>query len=701
MKKLTLLLAVLMISAFSYGQVFTGPSWMVNGSVDYSVTPWEQPTYTALEAPDGWIGVGNVSEFDATWDLLGEANLIGNKTGHSKYTGEDFFDLGGAAKFGASWKAVHKNAKLYVLIKLVDVEKRIGDGSFGFEVISQPLNALRRASDTDPIRWEPTFAAGTDIPTKNYSYLRFYELGGYKLDAGHLLGKVTPNGVYGLYGKTATPEWSGVTEAIDYFAELEPQSFWNIAADGTQRVVLVMDFEKALSYPESTEATAPTDTKIAFKADDVLIFDIKTNSFIGASGDENRLEHWWASDVNDGYSHIRYNGLVTVSSEKIGGGGEVPNVLLKGPSWMVNGTVDYSLTPWEQPTYIAYKAPAAWNPISNVADFDATWSILGEANLIGKKTGHSKYTGEDYFDLDGVGKFGASWKAVHKNEKLYLLIKLVDVDKRIGGGSLGIELMSQPLNALRLANANAPIRWEPTFAAGTDIPSKNYAYLRFYELGGYKLDAGNLLGKVTPNGVYGLYGKTATPEWSGVTEAIDYFAELEPQSFWNVAEDGTQRIVVVMDFEKALSYPANPDAITPSDPKVAFKANDVLIFDVKTNSFIGASGDENRLEHWWASDVNDGYSHIRYNGLVTVSNTIVPNVNVPVFSVENGPRVFVNNGSLFVKGSESVKLEIYNLLGAKVKSAENVRQISLQDLNNGIYMVRINGEAQAVKILKN
>lgn len=375
--------------------------------------------------------------------------------------------------------------------------------------------------------------------------------------------------------------------------------------------------------------------------------------------------------------------------------------VLVGVDWMVSSNVDYSETPYDQPEYIAFKAPESWTPINSVETFDATWDLLGTPNFISNKTGHNNYTGEDYFDLDGAGTFGASWKAVHKDGMLFLLIKQVDTENRIGAdGKFIIEVMSQPLNSLRRENADAPIRWEPTFeAAGDTIVKRNFAYLRFYELGGYKLEAEHTAGMVAPIGVYGLYGKTATNEWSGVTEVIEMFVDLMDDSFWNKAEDGTHRIVVAMDFENTLSYPEDPENIGENNPKVPFEVGDVVILDIKTNAWIGADGNNNRLEHFWAANVNEGFSQIRLNGLITVSEEQIV-TNVREIAQIDQPGAYFYNGMLYVRGSEPVNLEVYNMLGAKVKSAQNVRELSLNLLKNGMYFVRIDGQRNAIKIVK-
>jgi hypothetical protein len=75
--------------------------------------------------------------------------------------------------------------------------------------------------------------------------------------------------------------------------------------------------------------------------------------------------------------------------------------------------------------------------------------------------------------------------------------------------------------------------------------------------------------------------------------------------------------------------------------------------------------------------------------------------NIPELSEGNSqPRVYAANGTLYVRGSEPVRMEIYNMLGSRVKSVHDALQVSLDDLNNGIYIVRIIGDSQAVKIIK-
>jgi hypothetical protein len=63
-------------------------------------------------------------------------------------------------------------------------------------------------------------------------------------------------------------------------------------------------------------------------------------------------------------------------------------------------------------------------------------------------------------------------------------------------------------------------------------------------------------------------------------------------------------------------------------------------------------------------------------------------------------QVYLNNGTLFVKGGKPVNLEVYSIVGAKLKEAKNVSRLSMQDMQNGVYLIRVNNERAATKVVK-
>ncbi|MGM0377582.1 MAG: T9SS type A sorting domain-containing protein, partial [Bacteroidota bacterium] len=62
--------------------------------------------------------------------------------------------------------------------------------------------------------------------------------------------------------------------------------------------------------------------------------------------------------------------------------------------------------------------------------------------------------------------------------------------------------------------------------------------------------------------------------------------------------------------------------------------------------------------------------------------------------------VYINNGTLFVKDGKPANLEVYSVLGAKLKEVKNVNRLSMQDMQNGVYLIRVNNERAATKVVK-
>src|SRR5690554_2415090 len=142
MKKFTLFLLLSVFGTWSYAQVIHGVNWIVwadepayEGVTGYDQNPYDNPEVTIFKAPSTWSPVTDVASFDATWDLLEEEHMVANPTNS---TGGDLYDLDGDATFGASWKGIHDGENFYVLLKYIDVNGVVNEGSKTFEIMAQP-----------------------------------------------------------------------------------------------------------------------------------------------------------------------------------------------------------------------------------------------------------------------------------------------------------------------------------------------------------------------------------------------------------------------------------------------------------------------------------------------------------------------------------------------------------------------------------
>jgi hypothetical protein len=375
---------------------------------------------------------------------------------------------------------------------------------------------------------------------------------------------------------------------------------------------------------------------------------------------------------------------------------------IHGVSWVNWGNepdyedvTGYADNPYDNPQVTVYKAPAEWAPISDVASFDATWDLLGDAHMVANPT---NVEGGDLFDLTGDATFGASWKGVHDGENFYVLLKYIDTNGLANDGSLKFEIMAQP---------TSPVRHEPTFTAASDSTAENtfsgvdlvsnyqnQAYARAVELGGGKA--------VFADGFVNAYEASVgvvKNDWQdffiagwGNNEA-GLNALLDADHYWDET-DGVIRAVMVMSLDGALSYPDDPADV--DGDRIALAIGETFAFDVKSNAATGEEDD--KVEYFWSADRNNGYASNYYSGHVTLSSDVITSTRNMKAPEEN--RIYIHNGILHVKGGQPVDLEVYNVLGARLKSAKNVSRLSMQDMQNGVYLIRINKENKATKVVK-
>ncbi len=275
----------------------------------------------------------------------------------------------------------------------------------------------------------------------------------------------------------------------------------------------------------------------------------------------------------------------------------------------------YANTPYDKAEYTAIKAPDGWAyaDITDAASFDATWGILGDSMAVANATNTD---GGDLFDLGSGNTFGSAWKAVHDGANLYVLLKYWDVNGQANADSRSWEICTQP---------TSPDRHEPTFKAAQDsaenvkVAYENQAYARVIELGGGKAlfkdgavsefaaSVGNADGSLGgPDGAKYLRGGWGANDFGLTSLAV-------ATHFWDVDADGTIRAIMVMPFDGALAYPADPANL--EGDYIAVEPGDKISFEVKSNAL---TGEDAKVEYWWSSTQNNAYASNYYAGYLTL-----------------------------------------------------------------------------------
>jgi hypothetical protein len=295
---------------------FAGVSWVAwqdepdyEGVTGYADNPYETPFVDVLQAPESWTyeEITDAAGFDATWEMLGDAMYI-SKIIRDPANGDPYdLDENGDGTFGASWKGLHDGTNLYILMKYIDTDNQLDEGSHNFEVMVQP---------TSPFRHENTFAAASDsaaehlVTYQNMAYARVVELGGGKAvfqngvvsEYAASLGLEKSLGMYGY----RSASWGANEHGMEGLATAT--HFWDVTG-GVIRGIMVMSFDGALGYPAD-----PKDLKgdyTAVEVGDTISFDIKSRGTI----DENPVEYQWSSDRNTSYASNYYSGRIILSDE--------------------------------------------------------------------------------------------------------------------------------------------------------------------------------------------------------------------------------------------------------------------------------------------------------------------------------------------------------------------------------------------------
>jgi hypothetical protein len=352
----------------------------------------------------------------------------------------------------------------------------------------------------------------------------------------------------------------------------------------------------------------------------------------------------------------------------------------------VPADVDWSADPYAKQTVVIPMANANMNGNVDIAAMTAgevknIWERIGDANYVAYQTDADL---TDPYDLDasGEGTFGASWKAFHDDNAIYLILKYVDTDEIATARWYEIALQTKE-----------NVRYEAGFTAATTITEKNNQYARYVELGGMKLvlkggvvtDNSANLGQTGGWAGGGALGGTNVGTVSEILEADNTLWTLYeiPYSDLQYFDDewGANEAANLLDWD--------------------YDTKNVISFDVSGRATIDQGAGAFEYKSWWNANVDICYTYVFYAGLMELGTDVFDPLAVNVANVSE-KNAYIYNGMLRLSGFDSnVDLDIYSIIGQKVMSAKNVAsELSVSSLNDGVYIVKVNGEMQAFKVLK-
>ena len=325
------------------------------------------------------------------------------------------------------------------------------------------------------------------------------------------------------------------------------------------------------------------------------------------------------------------------------------------------------------------------------------WSRLGDAQLVSKLS-DTNTAGGDPFDLDanGDGTFGVAWKAFYDAENLYVIIKYVDTN----GFAVGTD--DKDNRSMEMCfQTKEKDRYEAGYTAALDSTftkftrkGTNAQYGRFSELGGGKSVWG-------PDGVTATEASTGqTGAWGGTIAAAN-----TPETSWNPTQDGTIWGIMAFNFADYLMYLDDEWGATEAANEVAFDptAMPTISFDVKSNAAtkgVDAEGAAVDLssQYWW-NGINDSYAFVYYAGYLTFSSEEWVPVGTADYLKAAPKSAYIYDNLLKFKGYDKpVNVDIYSVVGQKVKSAKNVSTLSVADLNRGLYIIKVGDDV--FKVMK-
>lgn len=336
--------------------------------------------------------------------------------------------------------------------------------------------------------------------------------------------------------------------------------------------------------------------------------------------------------------------------------------------------------PYDGKTVVAKKAE--WEVQLDLLDdigISDIWDRLGDVQYVDNLTNSA---GGDSYDLDGDATFGAAYKAFWDDQNLYVVLMYKDVNSVADAGSRSFEIGFQTRDIDRYEAG-----YQATIDGDSSLQWQNMQYCSYIELGGGKalFTADGVTETVRLIGQEGAWGSSV-----GAGGTVDYN--------WTVDQDNTIWAVLQMAFDDYLVYlvdewgDATADNIESLDPTVTR----TISFEVKSNSAVG----EEKMEYWWSADDNNAYQSVYWNGYLEFSDEVFFPVSTEKFE-KSEKLAYIYDNTLRFKGFDNpVDVEIYSIVGQKVMAAKNVSTLNVSELDRGIYLIRVDGEKQAFKVMK-
>jgi hypothetical protein len=357
---------------------------------------------------------------------------------------------------------------------------------------------------------------------------------------------------------------------------------------------------------------------------------------------------------------------------------------LKPIEWITfPADVDWSVQKFVKKAVTIMKAPGEWTFDAGTFVLSDIWDKLGDENEIKNNT---RSDGGNPYEKD---VFDASWKAFYDDAFLYVCLQYTDVNQQVPGENKGFEICFQ---------TRYYDRYEPGWQKAQSIQGKNKQYARFLQLGGGKTRL-----TATPTGAAidefnSSNGLAAT--WENNANVLTSLGDPSNNYFtWETDGDNTIWAMVRYSFTDHMYYLTDEFSADDAGNRTAFNPaeKDTISWEVKVNA---SNLEGSEIEYWWNSDINDGFEAIYYNGYLIFGNQVWGSTGIQDLNTANEREgIYLAGDELHLKGIDCAVLTVYTLSGQQVCSAKIISTMDLSGLSKGFYLVRIDNQNRAYKVV--